>query len=174
MQITIDVPEHEGDIWDQVISAIADKQLRRYMGADEDGEAHYGPSALQDQVRREVQELFTAAVEPHVKDAVEATLARGVPKTDRYGDLAPGGGTQTVAEKIHEELSREIVQRHRDSYNNRSESVLSRVIREQIDEALVKEFAAEVKAAKDLIHDRLKTKAAALLAAESLRATGIR
>ena len=79
------------DIADRVAANIADAMMQSYIGADEDGNAHFGESKFASRVKSRVEEIVGDAVkavaDKHVPPNVEQFLAEfRIPQTTRYGE----------------------------------------------------------------------------------------
>jgi hypothetical protein len=157
----------------------------RYLGTDEDG-PQYGPVSLYDAiitaatqrlvgvgekvlkelVAEQMQEAVMREVDARLPAIIEAAFNEPVETGDGFSSHR-----KTMRELIGDRVKQE-VRPMSDRYGH--DSTLSKVLREQVEKALQREFAEEVATAKATIKKRVTAKAAELLAAESLREVGIR
>lgn len=174
----------------EAITVTIDPTVRlpdRYLGSDEDG-PKYGPVSLYDaivdaaatqlveggkrglrkSVAVQVEARVTAMLDEALPEIFEQALNESVEVTDEWGGTKK---SKTLSQIIGERARSQMEVKDR-SYGN--DTVMDKVIREQVDYAIGKMLEGEVKAAKEQIKARLKEKAAELLAVETLREAGIR
>jgi trans-2-enoyl-CoA reductase len=175
-KIALTVEIDKTEFFNQAVEHAVEKLLKD-RSYDEDGEEHRYPNAFQREVREMVMEAIKGSVLGQVETLVRDTLAKPLPKVDTYGDIDRSGATQTLAEKIGEEVRVQVVDRAK-NYNNSSrhgnESVLHKVIRETVETVVTGELKAEVEQARAKVRERVKGKVAELLEAETLRSAGLK
>lgn len=157
----------------------------RYLGSSEDG-PEYGPVSLYDAiigaaaarlvgvgekvlvelVREEMLEGIVREVDARLPAIIDAAFAEEVETGDGFTSQK-----KSLRELIGDRVKQEC-RAKRDSYGSRT--VLDKVMCETVDRALEAELRQEVGQAKARIREKLTTKAAELLAAETLREAGIR
>ncbi|MBA2724783.1 MAG: hypothetical protein H0U53_02235 [Actinobacteria bacterium] len=171
MQITIDIDDE--DFKGQVVQGAAHAMLNQTSIGPE-GESNTFRNDLGQALHKKIDEAIAGYVKDVVREHAEKVLDRPLPKTDQYGDRVRNGETETVAEKIHAQLSKEIVTRQRNSYTGNSESILSSVINQEVEKALRADLQEELSAARKQVRDAVKAKALELFTADTLRAAGIK
>jgi len=139
----------------------------RYLGADEDG-PRYGPMSLYDAIICEaahrlvedakkdglkedyrsltehVRQLRDEEIRAAVAPEIEAALSKPLRKTNQYGEAT--GADTTLREMIGEEVRKQLAA-PADRYD-RKETVLQRVIKEEVDRALTDELKTALAAGK--------------------------
>jgi hypothetical protein len=175
-KIALTVEIDPTEFFNQAVDRAVDRLLK-VSSYDEDGEKHHYPSAFHNEVRSQINDAIKTAVVDKAKEIAEQVLAEPLPQVDTYGQVKPGGQTETLTEKIAAEVKLQIVDRARDhnSYGSRaSDSVLHAVIHKEVQEAIAGDLQAELEQARKEVRERVKGKVSQLLEAETLRAAGLK
>jgi hypothetical protein len=112
-------------------------------------------------------EEIRKAVEPLVTEAISGPIT----KTNVYGE--PSGETTTIRELIMAE-AKTLLTKSADQYNRNSETVLQKVVREQISAAFTKELAAVLAEEKAKVVAAVRAKGAELIAEAVKQGLGVR
>jgi hypothetical protein len=162
---------HAQHLTDAIVEAAARQLLYATSVDDEDHEVSYRNELarrLEGRVNEVIKDFAKEAAEPILRDV----LSRPLPQTDRYGDITNDKGGKTVAEAIGDEVRKQITEVH-GNYDRRS-SILSDLIKKEVDTAVRGALQDEINAARAAIKARMTQKAAELIASETLREAGIR
>lgn len=163
INMTVKVEGEHEDIVGAIVDVAAKRLLESLAGIGEEGEPHYKESALTHRLTKKIDDAISGFVQTIVEEHARRILEMGVPKTNTYGERLPGGQVMTVSEAIAEKLHKEIVERQKNYNNSSIESVLSRIIREQVDSALSKELSNELATAKEKVRSAISSQASKLL-----------
>lgn len=172
--LTIDVDPQA--FFNEAVALAVEQMLHEWRSHNEDGDQSRFANSFQRAVREEIDKSLRESVLVHVEQVVRDMLAKPLPKVDTWGDIDRSGGTQTLAEKIGEEIRSQVVDRARnhDRHGSRANaSVLHQVINESVSAMVKGELEDEVSKARVEIRERVKGKVTALLEAETLRAAGL-
>lgn len=159
---------------DEVIAAMAQHLLTRYSNEDGDVETRFGAA-----MRRHLEAKITATAEALVRErigavvaqrieaAVDAVLAEGWTRTDSYG--CSTGQKLDLKGRISEILNT----KQGDSYNRRG-TLIEEAIKLRLEAALAKDFAEELKAAREAFREKLDTTVMAKFTETLKSALGLR
>jgi hypothetical protein len=115
---------------------------------------------LRDEARKTIKEEVTRQIALQVNDLVTEVITNPIQLTNRFGELT--GETLSVREHIANEVKDQLTRR-RDSYD-RNASVLSSIIKTEVEQALTKELREAVVEARNTVVAAVKNQAATMLA----------
>lgn len=121
------------------------------------------------QVEREVARAHRAIIEARVSEWIEAKLAAGVQPTNSWGE--PSGPSKPLSALIDAEIKAQLKVGSRDRFGG-NESVVDRVIKEQVNARLTQELNAAFATAKQAMLDAAQQAGAKALAAAVAKAVG--
>lgn len=160
MQTKIEVTLPEGadaKMEEWVIAACADAMLNRYVFVGED-DVDRVPTALRRALEDQVKDVIAAQARAATPGIVNTILEQGVRAVGSFGD--PHGPTMPVREFIAQEIKREMT---RGSGSRDGNTVLVKVIREEVQKVLADELKAVVEEAKGPVLDAVRTEASRVL-----------
>lgn len=110
---------------------------------------------------REIREGVRVKVEEEVESIVADALAEGIQPTDAYG--SPVGNRTTLREIILKQADQLMKTPARDSFGRGGETVIQKMVREEILKGFKNELTAAVNATKQEILEAMKTQAAEVI-----------
>jgi hypothetical protein len=157
----------------------------RHLGSDEDG-PQYGPVSLYDAIVAAAVDRLVGYGEKSVQKLVVEEMREGIARV--LDERLPGLIEAALNEEVEtgdgwtskksslraiiaEQIRREI-KPSKDPYDGRT--TFDKVLREQVEYGITQQFSEEIAQARAAIKAKMTAKAAELLAAESLRAVGVR
>jgi hypothetical protein len=172
--LTVEIDPSE--FFGQAVELAVQKLLHERRAYNEDGDAGDFPNQFYREVRSQIDDAIKSAVVEKAKEVAERVLAEPLPKVDTYGQVIPGGPSETLTEKIAAEVKLQIMDRagNYDSYGARkSNSVLHEIVHKEVKQVIGEDLKAELGEARKQVREAVKGKVADLLEAETLRAAGI-
>lgn len=172
---TITITLNTEDLDGQIISAAVERLLNIYS-YDDEGNEHRRASNLESRISSKIDESIKEIVKDRVEAFTDELLKQPVRKLDSYGQPMNNGDTISIIELMQQRMMKELTDRgpNYNSSTNQKGSVLHTYLNDVADKVVKELLDAEVKAARKEVHDRIKGKAAELLAAETMRAAGLR
>lgn len=117
-------------------------------------------SKLREEVCKVIREEAKRQIGEQVRDLIAEVITNPVQLTNRFGE--PSGNTVTVREHIENEVKDQLTQRVDDW--NRKGSVLTQIIKTEVEQALAKELRQAAVDARNVVVGAVKSQASTMLA----------
>lgn len=148
-EINVTLGDHEdAQFGELIIGACARQLLTRYL-SDDEGSAYAHPTELQRRIQDEVLNVIREEARAAAPGIAEKILAGEVPQSDGYGYAS--GRSKSIAEVIADEVKGQL----RHGSGRQGESVLDKLIREEVQRQLRTELKDVLDAAKREVAEAL-------------------